>query len=98
MGAGSIVLQPATGITELKDLPALIYYDNLNNKLVLQSRLETLQSGKISVFTLTGKEIFNYQVQMNDNRIYIPLSLSKGMYILHYTGSETSFSQKFLIK
>ncbi len=97
IGASSIILQPSTGINEIKDNPIAVYYDKLQHQLMLKSRSESPQTGNITIFSTTGSEVLKQQIKLNDARIQIPLNLQTGVYLMNISTSTGYFSQKFII-
>jgi glycoprotein endo-alpha-1,2-mannosidase len=96
-GAGTIVLQAATGITKVKDCPIVAYYDNKRMRLVLKSCSDIQQSVTILIFNTSGSELFTKQVELNYSDFQIPINLPKGIYLLNIRYSKVNISKKFLI-
>lgn len=97
LGAGSIVLQDATGITEVKDNPFIVYYDNLQHQLVLKSCSESIQQGIVSIFSITGSEVYKQQVKSNDVSTKIQINLQKGLYMVQFHYNNQNATQKLII-
>lgn len=96
-GAGSIVLQDATGIMEVKDNPFIGFYDNSKHQLVLQSRTLSDQPCTISIFSITGSEILRKSLKLSNTIVQIPLNIQKGLYVIQFYYNNLNYTQKLLV-
>ena len=97
MGAGSIVLQASSGIKATKVNPIVVFYDNKQHQLVLQSHTESLQSGILTIFNATGSELLRKQLKPDFKSIQIPLYLQRGICLVCTSGFNGNFSQKITV-
>lgn len=97
LGASSVVLQPSTGIQPIQELPASLYYDKLNQQLVVQPVSGSSLTGTFEIVGIAGNSLSRFWVEMLQNQIKWPVVLPGGMYVLLFKSSGNSYSQKFLV-
>ncbi len=92
--AGKLKIKAATGVTKLESNSAIFpvpFRDKLNIRL--DQQIETLE---VSVFSLTGSELFRNTYHNESNIVIETEHLSKGIYMLYLKGNKESFSRKIV--
>ncbi len=92
--AGKLKIKTATGITKLESNSAIFpvpFRDYLNIRL--DEQIEALE---VSVFSLTGSELFRNTYHNESNIVIETEHLSKGIYMLYLKGNKESFSRKIV--
>lgn len=92
--AGKLKIKAATGVTKLESNSAIFpvpFRDYLNIRL--DQQIETLE---VSVFSLTGSELFRNTYHNESNIVIETEHLSKGIYMLYFKGNKESFSRKIV--
>jgi autotransporter-associated beta strand protein len=92
--AGKLKIKTATGITKLESNSAIFpvpFRDKLNIRL--DQQIEALE---VSVFSLTGSELFRNTYHNESNIVIETEHLSKGIYMLYLKGNKESFSRKIV--
>jgi hypothetical protein len=92
--AGKLKIKTATGITKLESNSAIFpvpFRDKLNIRL--DQQIEALE---VSIFSLTGSELFRNTYHNESNIVIETEHLSKGIYMLYLKGNKESFSRKIV--
>ena len=92
--AGKLKIKTATGITKLESNSAIFpvpFRDKLNIRL--DQQIEALE---VSIFSLTGSELFRNTYHNESNIVIETEHLSKGIYMLYLKGNNESFSRKIV--
>lgn len=96
-GAGTVVLQPATLITNVNESQFSVFYDKSRSLIVLKTLIDPKQSATFSVFSINGSEVFAKQIELKNRDVQIPLKLSKGIYFFRVRNSDINISKKVII-
>lgn len=75
-----------------------VYPNPSKDGVVYVETLENLPNAEITVFTLTGQQVFSKQVESLNQRQWLPLStMGKGQYIVRVRSAGFNVAQRFVI-
>ncbi len=79
--------------------PVNVFYDNFNNKFVIENSTLQNQIFTFSIYNITGTCIKEIQCETNNFRnLEIPIQLYSGMYIVNISNKTVKYTKKFIIK
>lgn len=76
-----------------------VFYDNYNNKFVIENNTLQNQIFTFGIFNITGTCIKEIQCETNNLRnVEIPIELYSGMYIINISNKFIKYTKKFIVR
>ncbi len=79
--------------------PITVFYDNFNNKFVIENNSRQDQIFTFGIYNITGTCIKEIQCETNNiKNIEIPVQLYSGIYIVNISNKFLKYTKKFIVR